>query len=48
MTGVAAGTATITATVKKEYLDAYEGEGPVLYVEKITTTSKPEQEVVTF
>lgn len=38
----------ITATVKKEYLDAYEGEGPVLYVEKITTTSKPEQEVVTF
>ena len=38
----------ITATVMKEYLDAYEGEGPVLYVEKITTTSKPEQEVVTF
>ena len=38
----------ITATVKKEHLDAYEGEGPVLYVEKITTTSKPEQEVVTF
>ena len=38
----------ITATVKKEHLDAYEGEGPVLYVEKITTTSKPEQEVVSF
>ena len=38
----------ITATVKKEYLDAYEGEGPVLYVERITTTSKPAQEVVSF
>ena len=38
----------ITATVKKEHLDAYEGEGPVLYVERITTTSKPAQEVVTF
>ena len=38
----------ITATVKKEHLDAYEGEGPVLYVERITTTSKPEQEVVSF
>ena len=38
----------IHATVKKEACDAYQGEGPVLYVEKITTTSKPEQEVVTF
>ena len=38
----------ITATVKKEHLDAYEGEGPVLYVERITTTSKPAQEVVSF
>ena len=38
----------ITATVKKERLDAYEGEGPVLYVERITTTSKPAQEVVSF
>ena len=38
----------ITATVKKEHLDAYEGEGPVLYVEHITTTSKPAQEVVSF
>ena len=38
----------ITATVKEEHLDAYEGEGPVLYVERITTTSKPAQEVVSF
>ena len=38
----------ITATVKKEHLDAYEGEGPVLSVERITTTSKPAQEVVSF
>ena len=30
------------------HLDAYEGEGPVLYVERITTTSKPAQEVVSF
>ena len=27
---------------------AYEGEGPVLYVERSTTTSKPAQEVVSF
>ena len=38
----------VTATVKKEAFEAYQGEGPVLYVEKISTTSKPEQEVVTF
>ena len=38
----------VTATVKKENFEAYQGDGPVLYIEKITTTSKPEQEVVTF
>ena len=38
----------IHATVKKESCDAYQGEGPVLYVEHITTTSKPAQEVVSF
>ena len=38
----------ITATVKKETSDAYQGEGPVLYVSKIERTSKPKEEVVSF
>ena len=38
----------ITATVKKENCDAYQGEGPVLYVSKITETDKPKNEVVGF
>ncbi len=38
----------VIATVRKQHVDAYQGEGPVLHVERITTTSKPEQEVVTF
>ena len=38
----------VTATVRKEYIEAYQGEGPVLYVDKITTCAKPAQEVVSF
>ena len=38
----------VTATVRKEHIEAYEGDGPVLYVDKITTCAKPAQEVVTF
>ena len=38
----------ITATVKKEYDKAYEGEGPVLYVSEIRPCEKPKEEVVTF
>jgi len=38
----------ITATVKKESCDAYQGEGPVLYVKSITATEKPKEEVVSF
>ena len=38
----------VTATVRKEYIEAYQGEGPVLSVDKITTCAKPAQEVVSF
>ena len=38
----------ITATVKKEKSPAYQGEGPVLYLEKIGYCAKPKQEVVSF
>ena len=38
----------ITATVKKEASPAYQGEGPVLYVNKIGYCQKPKQEVVSF
>ncbi len=38
----------LTATVKKEYHDAYEAEGPVLYVSAVTPCEKPKQEVVSF
>ena len=38
----------VTATVRKEYIEAYQGEGPVLYVDKITTCANPAQEVVSF
>ena len=31
-----------------KYIEAYQGEGPVLYVDKITTCAKPAQEVVSF
>ena len=38
----------ITATVKKEACEAYQGEGPVLYVSHITAADKPKNEVVSF
>ena len=38
----------ITATVKKEANDAYQGEGPVLYVIAIAPCEKPKEEVVSF
>ena len=38
----------IHATVKKENCEAYQGQGPVLYVSDIHATKKPENEVVSF
>ncbi len=38
----------IHATVKKEKCDAYQGEGPVLYVTSIAATTKPDPEMVSF
>ena len=38
----------IHATVKKENCDAYQGEGPVLYVSSVTAAAKPANEVVSF
>ena len=38
----------ITATVKKEANDAYQGEGLVLYVTAIAPCEKPKEEVVSF
>jgi hypothetical protein len=38
----------VTATCKKEYFEAYQGDGPVLYVESVKPAEKPKEEVVTF
>ena len=38
----------VTAEIKKEYCEFYEGDGPVLYAKKIELTSKPEEEIATF
>jgi len=38
--------AIITAEIKVEYYEEYEGEGPVLYLLNIEGTTKPEEEVV--
>ena len=38
----------IRATVRKENCEAYQGEGPVLYVERISACQKPAQETVSF
>ncbi len=38
----------ITATVKKENVEAYQGEGPVLHVSKVVACEKPKEETVTF
>ncbi len=37
-----------TATCKKEFFEAYQGDGPVLYIESVKPAQKPAQEVVTF
>ena len=38
----------IRATVKKEQCEAYQSEGPVLYVERISACQKPDPETVSF
>ena len=38
----------IHATVKKENCEAYQGQGPVLYVDRISACQKPEPETVSF
>ena len=38
----------ITATCKREHFEAYQGDGPVLYVEDVKPCEKPKEEVVTF
>lgn len=38
----------VTAEIKKEYMDVYQEEGPVLYAIEITPAEKPEQELVYF
>ncbi len=37
-----------TATCKKEYFEAYQGDGPVLYVDSVKAAEKPKDEVVSF
>ncbi|MEE1032769.1 MAG: GTP-binding protein [Ruminococcus sp.] len=38
----------VTATIKKEYMEVYHDEGPVLYATSIVPAEKPEQELVFF
>lgn len=38
----------VTATVRSEEFDAYQGKGPVLYIEQIRACEKPKDEVVSF
>lgn len=38
----------VTATIKFEHFDDYDGEGPVLYAKEVVMTSKPEKEVIDF
>ncbi len=38
----------VTAVCKKEYFEAYQGDGPVLYVESALACAAPKEEVVTF
>ena len=38
----------VTATCKKEYFEAYQGDGPVLYVEDVMACKAPKEEVVSF
>ncbi|MCR5251731.1 MAG: GTPase [Lachnospiraceae bacterium] len=38
----------VECTVKKEFQEAYKGEGPVLYAQKVEAAQKPAQEVIGF
>lgn len=38
----------ITATCKKEHFEAYQGDGPILYVEDVKPCEKPQEELVSF
>ncbi len=38
----------LTATCKKEFFEAYQGDGPILYAEDVKPCAAPAQEVVTF
>lgn len=38
----------VECTVKKEFQEAYKGEGPVLYAKKVEAAQKPAQEVIGF
>ena len=38
----------LTVTCKKEFFEAYQGDGPVLYVEDVKPAEKPQEEVVGF
>ena len=37
-----------TAVCKKEYFEAYQGDGPILYVEDVKPCEKPQEELVSF
>lgn len=38
----------ITATCRKEHFEAYQGDGPILYVEDVKPCEKPQEELVSF
>lgn len=38
----------VTGTIKNEYCKFYRGKGPVIYIEDLSVTSPPEQELATF
>ncbi len=38
----------VTALVKREYFKDYEGEGPVLYAEKVEKAKPPKEEAISF
>ena len=39
---------TVTATVKKEHVKLYKGDGPVLYTQSVTPAQPPKEELVSF
>lgn len=38
----------ILATIRKEYHEAYQGDGPVLYAKQVERCEKPKEELITF